>query len=213
MEVGTPVLARRPPGKEHVAEDLVTWSWPVGVRGPGSAAAARVPVVCISGRRSDWLLCGQRIVVLSAGGRDSSIRWFGGLGQCFGWLWAAQAVSAYGSWLGFGAFSFIAIKVLHASAAEVASRACGRRGDRAAARAGGRVPAQGAGHDRDGPRPVRRAGLNPHRLRKRRVEHRAADLRLGRPGSRPTKGRAAGRQQVLVRPSRAMSRAISAGIA
>ena len=41
------------------------------------------------------------------------------LGRQFGWLWAAYAVSAYGSWLGFGAFPLIAILVLHAGAAEV----------------------------------------------------------------------------------------------
>ncbi|HEU5271634.1 MAG TPA: MFS transporter, partial [Jatrophihabitans sp.] len=46
---------------------------------------------------------------------------FGSLGRRFGWLWAAYAVSAYGTWLGFGAFSFIAITVLHANAAEVAA--------------------------------------------------------------------------------------------
>lgn len=45
----------------------------------------------------------------------------GGLGRRFGWLWAAYAISAYGTWLGFGAFSFIAIKVLHASTAQVAA--------------------------------------------------------------------------------------------
>ncbi|MFD2083199.1 Major Facilitator Superfamily protein [Actinopolymorpha cephalotaxi] len=49
------------------------------------------------------------------------MRSFGSLGRRFGWLWAAYAVSAYGTWLGFGAFSFIAIRVLHASAAEVAA--------------------------------------------------------------------------------------------
>jgi MFS family permease len=46
---------------------------------------------------------------------------FEGLGRRFGWLWAAYAVSAYGTWLGFGAFSFLAVRVLHASAAEVAA--------------------------------------------------------------------------------------------
>lgn len=45
---------------------------------------------------------------------------FGGLGRRFGWLWTAYAVSAYGTWLGFGAFTVIAIEVLHANAAEVA---------------------------------------------------------------------------------------------
>jgi MFS family permease len=49
------------------------------------------------------------------------VQFFGGLGGRFGWLWAAYAVSAYGTWLGFGAFSFIAITVLHASTAEVAT--------------------------------------------------------------------------------------------
>jgi len=46
------------------------------------------------------------------------MRLFGGLGRRFGWLWAAYSISAYGTWLGFGAFSFIAIRVLHADAAE-----------------------------------------------------------------------------------------------
>lgn len=41
------------------------------------------------------------------------------LGRQFGWLWAAYAVSAYGSWLGFGAFPLIAILVLHAGPTEV----------------------------------------------------------------------------------------------
>jgi hypothetical protein len=41
------------------------------------------------------------------------------LGRPFGWLWAAYAVSAYGSGLGFGAFPLIAILVLHAGAAAV----------------------------------------------------------------------------------------------
>ena len=41
------------------------------------------------------------------------------LGRQFGWLWAAYAVSAYGSGLGFGAFPLIAIIVLHAGPAEV----------------------------------------------------------------------------------------------
>ena len=41
------------------------------------------------------------------------------LGRQFGWLWAAYAVSAYGSGLGFGAFPLIAILVLHAGPAAV----------------------------------------------------------------------------------------------
>jgi MFS family permease len=43
------------------------------------------------------------------------------LGRQFGWLWAAYAVSAYGSGLGFGAFAFIAVLALHASPAEVSA--------------------------------------------------------------------------------------------
>jgi len=41
------------------------------------------------------------------------------LGRQFGWLWAAYAVSVYGSGIGFGAFPLIAILVLHAGPAEV----------------------------------------------------------------------------------------------
>jgi MFS family permease len=43
------------------------------------------------------------------------------LGRRFGWLWAAYAVSAYGSGLGFGAFPLIAVLVLHAGSAEVSA--------------------------------------------------------------------------------------------
>ena len=43
------------------------------------------------------------------------------LGRSFGWLWAAYAVSAYGSGLGFGALSLIAITVLHAGPAAVSA--------------------------------------------------------------------------------------------
>lgn len=43
------------------------------------------------------------------------------LGRSFDWLWTAYAVSAYGSGLGFGAFSVVAITVLHAGSAEVAA--------------------------------------------------------------------------------------------
>jgi MFS family permease len=42
------------------------------------------------------------------------------LGRDFAWLWRAYAVSAYGTGLGFGAFAIIAIRVLHANAAQVA---------------------------------------------------------------------------------------------
>jgi Major Facilitator Superfamily len=41
------------------------------------------------------------------------------LGRQFGWLWAAYAVSATGTWLGFGAFPLIAILVLHVGPAAV----------------------------------------------------------------------------------------------
>jgi MFS family permease len=43
------------------------------------------------------------------------------LGRQFGWLWAAYAVSAYGSGFGLGAFPLIAVRVLHAGPAEVAA--------------------------------------------------------------------------------------------
>jgi MFS family permease len=43
------------------------------------------------------------------------------LGREFGWLWAAYAVSAYGSGIGFGAFPLIAIRVLHSGPAQVAA--------------------------------------------------------------------------------------------
>jgi MFS family permease len=43
------------------------------------------------------------------------------LGRQFGWLWAAYAISAYGSGLGFGAFPLIAVLVLHASPAKVSA--------------------------------------------------------------------------------------------
>jgi MFS family permease len=43
------------------------------------------------------------------------------LGGPFGWLWAAYAVSAYGSGLGFGALPLIAVLVLHAGPAEVSA--------------------------------------------------------------------------------------------
>lgn len=43
------------------------------------------------------------------------------LGRPFRWLWAAYAASAYGTGLGFGAFSVIAIEVLHAGSAGVAA--------------------------------------------------------------------------------------------
>ncbi|MEV5237933.1 MFS transporter [Streptomyces cinnamoneus] len=43
------------------------------------------------------------------------------LGRQFGWLWAAYAVSAYGSGLGFGALPLIAVLVLHAGPSEVSA--------------------------------------------------------------------------------------------
>jgi MFS family permease len=41
------------------------------------------------------------------------------LGPEFGWLWAAYAVSTFGTWLAFDAFPLIAILVLHAGTTEV----------------------------------------------------------------------------------------------
>jgi MFS family permease len=43
------------------------------------------------------------------------------LGRRFGWLWAAYAVSAYGSGLALGAFPLIAVLALHAGPAEVSA--------------------------------------------------------------------------------------------
>jgi hypothetical protein len=43
------------------------------------------------------------------------------LGRQFGWLWAAYAISAYGTGLGLGAFGLIAIRVLHCGAGEVSA--------------------------------------------------------------------------------------------
>jgi hypothetical protein len=43
------------------------------------------------------------------------------LGRQFRWLWAAYAVSAYGSGLGFGALPLIAVLVLHAGPAQVSA--------------------------------------------------------------------------------------------
>lgn len=45
------------------------------------------------------------------------------LGRRFGWLWAAYAVSTYGTWLAFDAFPLIAILVLHAGTTAVATLA------------------------------------------------------------------------------------------
>ncbi len=43
------------------------------------------------------------------------------LGRPFAWLWAAYAVSAYGTGLGFGAFTVVAVDVLHAGPAQVSA--------------------------------------------------------------------------------------------
>jgi MFS family permease len=40
----------------------------------------------------------------------------GRLGRSFGWLWSAYAASTYGTWLAFGAFPLIAVRVLHSPA-------------------------------------------------------------------------------------------------
>ncbi|WP_433533834.1 MFS transporter [Micromonospora sp. CA-249363] len=38
------------------------------------------------------------------------------LGPNFGWLWSAYAVSTYGTWIAYGAFGLIAVRVLNSSA-------------------------------------------------------------------------------------------------
>jgi MFS family permease len=45
------------------------------------------------------------------------------LGPRFRWLWSAYAVSAFGTWLGFGTFPMLAILVLHAGPAAVSALA------------------------------------------------------------------------------------------
>ena len=45
------------------------------------------------------------------------------LGRQFGWLWTASGVSALGTWLAFGAFPLIAIRVLHTGPAGVSALA------------------------------------------------------------------------------------------
>ncbi|MFD6372097.1 hypothetical protein ACFWGM_34450, partial [Streptomyces roseolus] len=45
------------------------------------------------------------------------------LGRRFGRLWAAYAVSTYGTWLGFGAFPLLAVVVLDSGPAQVAALA------------------------------------------------------------------------------------------
>jgi MFS family permease len=59
--------------------------------------------------------------VVSCEGEVPSVMARRSLGRPFGWLWAAYAVSAYGSGLGFGAFPLIAVLVLHTSAAQVSA--------------------------------------------------------------------------------------------
>ncbi|MEV0735145.1 MFS transporter [Streptomyces sp. NPDC050549] len=49
------------------------------------------------------------------------------LGRSFAWLWAAFAVSSYGTGLGFGAFSLLAIIVLHSGPTQVAVLAASGR--------------------------------------------------------------------------------------
>ncbi|WP_329561202.1 MFS transporter [Kitasatospora sp. NBC_01266] len=49
------------------------------------------------------------------------------LGRRVGWLWAAYAVSAYGSGFGFGAFPLIAVLVLHCGPTQVAALAAAGR--------------------------------------------------------------------------------------
>ena len=45
------------------------------------------------------------------------------LGRPFAWLWGAYAVSTFGTWIAFDAFSLIAILVLHAGPAQVSALA------------------------------------------------------------------------------------------
>jgi hypothetical protein len=49
------------------------------------------------------------------------------LGRQFGWLWAAFAVSTFGTWLAFDAFPLIAILVLHSGPTAVSMLAAAGR--------------------------------------------------------------------------------------
>jgi MFS family permease len=49
------------------------------------------------------------------------------LGRQFGWLWAAYAVSTFGTWLAFDAFALIAIIVLHSGPTAVSALAAAGR--------------------------------------------------------------------------------------
>jgi MFS family permease len=55
--------------------------------------------------------------------RDSQTSAGRSLGRQFGWLWAAYAVSTFGTWLAFDAFVLIAILALHAGPAAVSALA------------------------------------------------------------------------------------------
>src|SRR6478609_7568859 len=57
------------------------------------------------------------------GARGSGMRSGHRLGRPFGRLWGAYGTSALGTWLAFGSFELIAIRVLHAGPAEVAALA------------------------------------------------------------------------------------------
>lgn len=64
-------------------------------------------------RNDEWLCRARRGGgQVAVGGRS--------LGRRFGWLWAAYAVSTFGTRLAFDAFPLIAVLVLHAGATEVA---------------------------------------------------------------------------------------------
>ena len=72
-----------------------------------------MPVVSV------WRVGSARVAVGMTGRRA--------LGRRFGWLWAAFAVSSYGTGLGFGAFPLIAILVLHSGPTQVAALAAAGR--------------------------------------------------------------------------------------
>src|SRR5580704_17745924 len=108
---------------------------------PASAAATKVRTASISTRQTlptqlsvvarryvNCLLCASSTCLDRTGQRRVVARWEvrslmarRSMGRQFGWLWAAYAVSAYGSGLGFGAFPLIAVLVLHAGPAQVSA--------------------------------------------------------------------------------------------
>ena len=89
------------------------WNW------PASATATKV----LTASRSTTNGCSDGCLPRAVrGGFDLA-----GLGRRFGWLWAAYAVSTFGTWFALDAFALIAILVLDAGPAAVSALAAAGR--------------------------------------------------------------------------------------